>query len=139
MSKNSLILTTVLLFFLTNAQAQLKHLHLNVSLNGGYSVLQHKTDFQTTPLFNLYEFVAISHGGQDKYTWDDFQATYQVREKFGQPRLGFTGQLTYKDWPIIIEGQALSSSSAYTKAAYAVCAGLGKNVYFADSSFYFSF
>lgn len=139
MLKKALILTTALFLSFQCAYAQLKYLHLNVSLNGGYSILQHKTDFQTTPLFNLYEFVAISHGGQSNYTWEDFEETYQVREKFGQPRIGFSGQLTYRDWPIIIEGQALSSSSAYTKAAYAVSAGLGKSIYFADSSFYFNF
>jgi hypothetical protein len=139
MLKKALILTTGLLLASQGVFAQLKYLNLNVSLNGGYSVLQHKTDFQTTPLHSLYEFVAISHGGTDDYTWSDFEATYQIREKFGQPRLGFKGQLTYKDWPLIVEGEALSSSSAYTKASYAVSAGLGKSFYFSDSSFYFNF
>ncbi len=139
MIRNVFILTTALILSQNTAFSQLKYLNLNVSMNGGYSILQHKTDFQTTPLHSLYEFVAISHGGTDDYTWSDFEATYQIREKFGQPRVGFTGQLTYKDWPIVIEGQALSSSSAYTKAAYAVCGGLGKSFYFSDSSFYFNF
>jgi hypothetical protein len=139
MLKKALIPIVVLFLAQFAAFAQLRHLNLNVSLNGGYSVLQHKTDFQTTPLHSLYEFVAISHGGTDDYTWDDFANTYQIREQFGQPRLGFKGQVTYKDWPIIIEGEALSSSSAYTKASYAVSAGLGKNIYFSDSAFYFNF
>lgn len=121
------------------AFAQLKYLNLNVSLNGGYSILTHKTDFQTTPLYSLYQFVAISHGGTDDYTWSQFMETYKVRESFGQPRLGFKGQLTYRDWPIVIEGEALSSPSAYTKASYAVSAGLGKSFYMVDSSIYFSF
>lgn len=139
MLKKVLFLTTLVFLAQQGAFAQLKYLNFNISLHGGYSVLQHKTDFQTTPLHSLYEFVAISHGGTDDYTWSDFQETYKIREQFGQPRLGFKGQLTYKDWPIIVEGEALSSSSAYTKACYAVSAGLGKSFYFSDSSFYFNF
>ncbi|MBL7827980.1 MAG: hypothetical protein JNJ57_15225 [Saprospiraceae bacterium] len=133
--------TTGVLFFLSIqvASAQLKYLNLNVSLNGGYSVLTHKTDFQTTPLYSLYQFVAISHGGTDDYTWTQFQETYQIRESFGQPRMGFKAQLTYREWPIILEGEALSSPSAYTRPSYAATLGLGKNIYIADSSCYFSF
>lgn len=140
MNKKVFYLTGVLFFIgFQVATAQLKYLNFNVSLNGGYSILTHKTDFQTTPLYSLYEFVAISHGGTDDYTWTQFEDTYQINESFGQPRMGFKGQMTYRDWPIIVEGEALSSSSAYTRAAYAVSAGLGKSFYIADSSCYFSF
>lgn len=134
-----LALGVLTLSFPQTTTAQLKYLNFNVSMNGGYSTLAHKTDFQTTPLYSLYQFVALSHGGTDDYTWGQFQNTYEVGESFGQPRLGFKGQLTYRDWPIIVEGEAISSSSAYTKAAYAVTAGLGRYFYFADSSIYFSF
>jgi hypothetical protein len=142
MLKKAYILTTVFCLAAQLAafgQARLKHLHLNVGLHGGYSVLAHKTDFQTTPLHSLYEFVAISHGGTDDYTWEQFSETYKIRERFGQPRFGFKGQLTYREWPIIIEGEALSSPSSYTKGAYAVSAGLGKSFYVSDSAWYFNF
>jgi len=121
------------------AFAQLKHLNLNVSVNGGYSMLTHKTDFQTTPLYNLYDFVAFSHGGKDDYTWDEFLDTYQIKDQFGQPRVGFSGLLTYRDWPIKALGEAMSSTSSYTRISYAVTMGLGKDIYISDSTWYFSF
>jgi hypothetical protein len=119
--------------------AQLKYLNINVSMNGGYSELAHKTDFSTTPLFNLYKFVAISHGGQDKYSWDQFLETYEVKDRFGQPRVGFSAMLTYRDWPIKVLGEAMSSPSSYTRASYAATIGLGKDFYISDSTWYFSF
>lgn len=121
------------------ASAQLKYIHFNVSMCGGYSELLHKTDFRTTPLYNLYDFVAYSHGGQDKYTWEDFEKTYQIKDRFGQPRLGFSAQLTYREWPIKVLGEAMSSPSSYTRASYSVTAGLGKDFYISDSTWYFSF
>lgn len=127
------------LFFTQVAFAQLKHLNLNVSIIGGYSELLHKTDFRTTPLYNLYDFVAFSHGGQSDYTWDQFLETYQIKEHFGQPRMGFSGMLTYRDWPIKVLGEAISSPSSYTRASYAVTMGLGKDIYISDSTWYFSF
>lgn len=129
-------------FFLLSqmAFAQLRHLNLNVSMNGGYSELLHKTDFRTTPLYNLYAFVAKSHqGGTDSYTWDDFLETYSINDQFGQPRVGFSAMLTYRDWPIKVLGEAMTSPSAYTRASYAVTMGLGKDLYISDSTWYFSF
>lgn len=119
--------------------AQLKHLNLNVSMNGGYSELAHKTDFQTTPLYNLYDFVAFSHGGTDDYTWSQFLETYKIKDRFAQPRVGFSAMLTYRDWPIKALGEAMSSPSSYTRASYAVTLGLGKDIYISDSTWYFSF
>ncbi len=121
------------------AFAQLKYLNLNVSVNGGYSELLHKTDFRTTPLYNLYDFVAFSHGGQDNYSWEQFLETYKIKDRFGQPRMGFSALLTYRDWPIKAIGEAMSSPSAYTRASYAVTLGLGKDLYISDSTWYFSF
>ncbi len=119
--------------------AQLKYLNLNVSINGGYSELVHKTDFETTPLYNLYDFVAFSHGGKGNYTWDEFMDTYQITDRFWQPRVGFAALLTYRDWPIKILGEAMSSPSSYTRSSYAVTFGLGKDLYISDSTWYFSF
>jgi hypothetical protein len=137
--QNKYALIAVFSLFSQLALAQLKYLHLNVSMNGGYSELAHKTDFRTTPLYNLYDFVAFSHGGQNKYTWEDFLETYQINDRFSQPRLGFSAMLTYRDWPIKVLGEAMSSPSSYTRASYAVTAGLGKDFYISDSTWYFSF
>ena len=135
--KHFLLAIGVLLFsFPQTTTAQLKYLNFNVSMNGGYSILDHNTDFQTTPIYNLYNSTTLF---VPDLTWEQYKETTKLGETLGQPRLGFKGQLSYRDWPIIIEGEALSSSSAYTRAAYAVTAGLGKYFYFADSSIYFSF
>jgi len=44
------VLIAAFSLFSHTAFAQLRHLNLNVSVNGGYSELLHKTDFRTTPL-----------------------------------------------------------------------------------------
>lgn len=114
------------------------YLNLNVSLNGGYSVLKHKTDFQSTPLEALYDFIIDLPVAKD-LTWEEFLDAYNIKDNFGQPRVGFTALLTYRDWPIKVLGEAISSSSSYTRSSYAVTAGLGKDVYVSDSAFYFTF
>jgi hypothetical protein len=131
-----LIFGVLTLSFPKTTTAQLRYLNLNISMNGGYSMLDHNTDFQTTPMYNLYKYTTEFAPG---LTWEDYKEISKLDDSFGQPRLGFKGQLTYRDWPVIIEGEAISSSSDYTKAAYAVTAGLGKYFYLADSSIYFSF
>lgn len=138
MQKNYVLLVAFLLLSQL-ASAQLQHLNLNVNINGGYSELLHKTDFQTTPLYNLYDFVAFSHGGKDDYTWEQFLETYQIKNHFGQPRMGFSALLTYRDWPIKAIGEAMSSPSSYTRASYSATLGLGKDIYISDSTWYFSF
>lgn len=140
--KHFLLAIGVLLFsFPQTTTAQLKYLNFNVSMNGGYSTLAHKTDFQTTPLYYEYANYAeiLNLHGISDYSWEDFESDLKLGESFNQPRLGVKGQLMYRDWPIILEGEAMSSTSDYTKASYAVSAGLGKYFYFADSSVYFSF
>ena len=129
----------IFLLFSQIVFAQLKHLNLHVSMNGGYSQLVHQTDFRTTPLYNLYDFVAFSHGGQQDYSWEEFLETYKITDRFWQPRVGFSAMLTYRDWPIKALGEAMSSPSSYTRASYAVTLGLGKDLYLADSLWYFSF
>jgi hypothetical protein len=138
MLKKALILTTFLFIAFQGAFAQLKYLNLNVSLNGGYSVLQHKTDFQNTPLEALYDFIIDLPVAKD-LTWDEFLDAYDIKDHFGQPRMGFSAQLTYRDWPLKVLGEAMSSSSSYTRSSYSVTAGLGKDFYIADSACYFSF
>lgn len=138
MQKNYAV-TAAFLLLAQMAFGQLKYVNFSVSMNGGYSELVHKTDFRTTPLYNLYDFVAFSHGGQENYTWEEFESTYRIKDRFGQPRLGFSAQLTYRAWPLKVLGEAMSSPSSYTRASYAVTAGLGKDFYISDSTWYFSF
>ncbi len=118
--------------------AQLKYLNLNVSMNGGYSNLRHNTDFKTTHLVNLWAFIN-DHPTLPDLTWEEFLDGYQIRDNFWQPRFGFTAQLTYREWPIKIVGESMSSSSSYTRASYAVTLGLGKDFYISDSTWYFTF
>jgi hypothetical protein len=138
MLKKALIPTVAFFLIHFTASAQLQHLNLNVSMQGGYSVLEHNTDFQNTPLEALYDFIIDLPVAKD-LTWEDFHAAYDIKDHFGQPRMGFSAQLTYKDWPIKFIGDAMSSSSSYTRSAYSVTAGLGKDFYIADSSWYCSF
>lgn len=131
-------LFAVLFLIAQGAFAQLKHLNLNVSVNGGYSELLHKTDFQSTPLEALYDFIIDLPQTKD-LTWQEFLDGYDIKDHFWQPRVGFSGQLTYRDWPFKVIGEAMSSSSSYTRISYGVTMGLGKDVYIADSTWYFSF
>lgn len=135
MQKKYAVLVAVLLVAHA-AFAQLKYLHLNASVNGGYSQLVHKTDFQSTPLEALYDFIQKVN---PDLTWDQFLEAYEIKDRFWQPRMGFTAQLTYREWPIKVIGEAMTSSSAYTRASYAVTMGLGKDFYISDSTWYFSF
>jgi len=118
--------------------AQIKYLNLNLSMNGGYSDLHHKTDFQSTPLEALYDFIIDLPQTKD-LTWEEFLDGYQIKDHFWQPRVGFSAQLTYRDWPLKVLGEAMSSTSSYTRASYAVTFGLGKDIYISDSTWYFSF
>ncbi len=139
MQKKYAVLVAVLLLS-QMAIAQLKYLNVTVSVNGGYSELLHKTDFRgKEPVYDLYNVIAKSHGGQDEFTWEDFLETYDINDRFGQPRLGFSAQMTYRDWPIKLLGEAMTSSSSYTRASYSATMGLGKDFYFSDSSWYCSF
>jgi hypothetical protein len=137
-------LTALLFTFQQVAEAQpgilsgFRYLNLNMGVTGGGSVLLHKTDFKQTPLESLYDFIIDLPATRD-LTWEDFLANYDIKDRFLQPRMGVYAQLTYRDWPIKVVGEALSSSSTYTRSSYAVTAGLGKDFYVADSAWYFSF
>jgi hypothetical protein len=120
------------------AFAQLKYLNLNMGVNGGYGQLLHKTDFQSTPLEALYDFIIDLPQTKD-LTWQEFLDGYDIKDRFWQPRMGFSAMLTYRDWPIKAIGEATSSTSSYTRVSYAVTMGLGKDIYIADSTWYFSF
>ncbi len=128
----------IALFLLTglSAEAQ-KKFKVHIGVNVGMSSLHHDTRFETTPLHDLYSFVAISHR-PDVYTWEEFERDYEIRTSFIQPRFGISAHFTYKDWPILASVEAMSSPSSYQKMAYGLTLGLGKELY-AEDDFYFTF
>jgi len=115
-----------------------KDLHIQVGMNFGVSQLQHNTRFETTTLHNVYQFTAISHRPA-KYNWEDFEEDYELQQTVIQPRFGLSALVTYKNWPVFILGEAMSSTSSYEKMAYSVAGGIGKDFYAADESMFFSF
>jgi hypothetical protein len=134
----SLLAGLLLLLPFSNAQNGKKNFTLQIGMNFGISQLQHNTRFETTTLHNVYQFTAISHRPA-KYNWEDFEEDYDLQQTIVQPRFGLSGLLTYKDWPVFVLGEAMSSTSSYEKMAYSVAAGLGKDFYAADEAMYFSF
>lgn len=107
--------------------------HLQVGLPIGASILAPDIRFETTPLYNLYKFVALSHRD---YTWEQFLADYQIRNSFLQPRYGLRAEMGYKDWPLFVVADATSSSSSYQKLSFNVSAGFGKEFLLGDSDFF---
>ncbi|MGI9159011.1 MAG: hypothetical protein ACR2K1_04585, partial [Saprospiraceae bacterium] len=68
-------------------------LKVDLGMNVGMSRLYHNTRFETTTLYNLYKTVELTH--DDEYTWDDFADDFEIRDKFTQPRFGFSTLVTY--------------------------------------------
>ncbi len=132
------ISTTAVLFLLLAQAATAQNLKVNIGINGGMSQLFHDTRFETTPLHDLYAFTAISHR-PDEYTWEEFEEDYKIRTSYIQPRFGISAHFTYKDWPVLVSVEAMSSPSSYQKMAYGLVAGLGKELYAPDSDFFFNF
>jgi hypothetical protein len=131
------IYTTALVFgcFLSLLTAQ--QFRLDLGLNGGVSQLYHKTRFETTTLYNLYKFTAISH--PEGYTWEQFTEDYEIRNSFMQPRFGFSALASYGELPLFLMAEMMSSPSSYQKMMVGVSGGVGKEFYDIDSSFYASF
>jgi hypothetical protein len=115
--------------FAAHVQAQ-SDFQLHLSLPLGASMLSHDTRFETTPLHNLYKFVAIS---QREYTWEDFERDYKIRSTFLQARYGLRAELGYRDWPLFVTGDVTSSTSSYQKLSFNVSAGFGKDFHVMDS------
>ncbi|HNM26113.1 MAG TPA: hypothetical protein PKL15_11815 [Saprospiraceae bacterium] len=132
------IYATVALLLTVFTAVQAQKLKVDLNLNVGMCRLYHNTNFETTKMNGLYKFVEISH--PEGYTWEQFAETYQLREKYEQPHFGVSARFRYKDWPLILEAQAMSSPSGYEKMAYGGLVGLGKDLPIGDNiGLYFSF
>lgn len=125
------------LLLLTGLPAVAQNLKVQVGFNIGMSTLYHDTRFETTPLHDLYSFVEISHRPA-KYPWERFLKDYKIRTSFVQPRFGVSAHFTYKDWPVLLTVEAMSSPSSYQKMAYSATLGLGQELH-SDDGYFFSF
>ncbi|MBU6343295.1 MAG: hypothetical protein KGS48_17500 [Bacteroidetes bacterium] len=123
------------LFLFSNLQAQ-RNFHLQVGMNLGASRLFHNTNFETSKLVPLYKTIEATH--KEGYSWDQFKADFGLRDAYNQPRMGFSGTLTYRNWPVAVTGEMMSSTSSYTKMAYSVTLELGKAFFLGDSDFQLS-
>lgn len=121
------------LFFVCNLSAQ-RNFHIQVGMNMGASRLYHNTNFQTSKLIPLYKTIEITH--KDGYSWEQFEEDFGLRKAYNQPRFGFSGTLTYRNWPVCVIGELMSSPSSYTKTAYSVTIAMGKNFYLGDTDFF---
>lgn len=114
-----------------------QNLKVHIGFNVGMSCLYHDTRFETTPLHDLYSFVEISHRPA-KYPWEKFLKDYKIRTSFVQPRFGVSAHFTYKDWPVMVSIEAMSSPSSYEKMAYSATIGLGQELH-SDDGYFFTF
>lgn len=134
------LFTTTLLFFAVFAPAFAQKIKFNVNLNLGASRLYHNSDFKTTTLVNYYENIqeVFALRGID-YTWEDFAKDHKLRTTLVQPRFGFNAYISYKDWPVFLLAEAMSSTSDYTKMAYSGTIGMGRDFKPFDNEFYMTF
>ena len=119
------------LFFLFLAHAEAQKLGLKIGMNLGGSRLYHNSDYEHTKLGEFYESVAISH--PEGYTWEQFTEDYGINKSFIQPRFGFSAHLTYRDLPIFLILESMSSTSGYEKMAYSGTLGMGKDFEIGDN------
>jgi hypothetical protein len=104
-------------------------------MNMGASRLYHNTNFQTSgTLVALYKTIEATH--KEGYSWDQFQSDFGMRKAFNQPRFGFSGTLTYRNWPVAVIGELMSSPSSYTKSAASVTIAMGKSFNLGESDFF---
>ncbi len=125
------------LFLLTFTVLSAQHsskLGIKMGLNIGASRLYHDTDFRSTVVNNLYEYVAelFDKEGID-YSWEQFAKANELNSSFIQPRFGFSAHVTYRDWPAFLTIDAMSSSSGYEKMAYSISGGMGKDFPIGDN------
>ncbi len=111
--------------------------NFSVGMNMGASRLSHQTRFETTTLRNLYETIELTH--REGYEWEKFASDFQLRESFTQPRFGFFLRASHRNLPILLIGEAMSSTSSYEKMAYSVTLGFGQEFYILNENIYCSF
>jgi len=117
-----------------------KGLRIDVGLNAGASYLLHNTNFRSTPINDLYEFVKIPFDKRGiPYMWEDFEKDYKLKQYVIQPRYGLSAHVLYKNWPLFLNVEALSSTSSYQKLCYGASAGFRYALQDADSVFTFAF
>ncbi|MEZ4918303.1 MAG: hypothetical protein R2792_04275 [Saprospiraceae bacterium] len=143
MFRKTSTLTALFLFLSYFSFAQLQpppHLNIDIGINGGAGYLIHKTRFETTPLYNQYLIIkeVFSNQGLD-YTWGMYEEDFGLRDRFIQPRFGFSALLTYGNLPFYVGGELMSSPSSYQKTVYGLSVGVGEDFYVMDSTSYFSF
>jgi hypothetical protein len=115
-------------------------LRIDVGLNMGASRLHHNVNFRSTPLNDLYEFVRIPFKNRNiPYEWEDFEKDYKLKSTIFQPRYGINAQFLYRNWPLFIQLEAISSSSSYQKMSYGGIGGFRYALHDADSAFTFAF
>lgn len=129
-----LAIVTVLSSFTIQAQQGLK---VDLGMNGGLSRLYHNTRFETTTLYNLYKTVELTH--DEEYSWDDFADDFDIRDKFTQPRFGFSTVVTYGELPLFLMGELMSSPSSYQKMMVGLSGGVGKTFFEYDSIYFVNF
>lgn len=122
--KNTTVLFLLLFFASSTSFAQGKFV-FNLTATTGVSKIQPNIPFHLTPLYNVYQFVRISHN--EPYSFGQFAKDYQLIEEYNQFRFGVNFEVTHTKIPVFAMGEISSSPSTYEKFAYGVTAGIGKD------------
>ncbi|MFN0216314.1 MAG: hypothetical protein ACKVT2_18800 [Saprospiraceae bacterium] len=134
MVKKYAILTASMLF----SQIIFAQFHFSVGMNLGGSQLFHNTNFKASNLQNDYLVTKqrIWNTYQLEYTWEQYEEGNKLRYDYFQPRMGFSASLRFREWPLMIIAEAMSSPSTYEKMAYGATIALGKNFDLGDSDYF---
>jgi len=119
-------ITLFLIFFIGSSISAQSGFNFEVGMNMGMSKLYHNIRFDEEPkLVALYKTIAFTH--PEGYPWERFEQDFNLKTKsIVQPRFGFSGTLTYRDWPLAVYLEGMSSPSSYLKMTYGVTIALGK-------------
>lgn len=112
--------------------------HFSVGMNLGVSQLHHNTDFRNSKLQYDYQVTRerIWNTYHLPYTWEQYEDNNELRESFMQPRVTFSGNLRYSNWPVAMILEIGSSPSSYEKMLYSGTLALGKNFDLGYSDYY---
>lgn len=111
--------------------------NFSVGLNMGASRLFHETRFETTTLRNLYETIELTHA--EGYEWEKFEEDFELRQSFNQLRFGFFVRASHRNLPLLLIGEAMSSSSTYERMAYSATLGFGQEFYILNEAIFCNF
>ncbi|MEI6410913.1 MAG: hypothetical protein WCR52_16120 [Bacteroidota bacterium] len=119
-------ITLFFLFFIGSSITAQSGFNFEVGMNMGMSKLYHNIRFDEEPkLVALYKTIMLTH--PEGYPWSRFEEDFNLKTKsIMQPRFGFSGTLTYRDWPVAVYLEGMSSPSSYLKMTYGVTIALGK-------------